>query len=151
DNWVKLDASLNSGSGSGDAYVYIPDQAFTGGQYVYLYCKFGVNEANDSGYEEWAVSKSSSGAPSPGSPTGQILGFAFQDTNGNATLDAGEPRLTAGVTVFLDANGNGVADAGEASAVTGADGSYTFGGLAAGLPGYTNYSVRALPPGGWSQ
>src|SRR5439155_9827341 len=29
--------------------------------------------------------------------------------------------------------------------------SYTFAGLAAGLPGYTNYSVRALPPAGWSQ
>src|SRR5207247_6117966 len=74
DNWVKFDASLNSGSGSGDAYVYVPDQAFMGGQYLYLYCKFGVNAANDSGYEEWAVSKSVAGAPAPGSPTGQIVG-----------------------------------------------------------------------------
>src|SRR5207248_542910 len=63
DNWLKLDAGLGSGSGSGDLYAYIPDAAFAGGRYVYLYSKFGAHVANTGGYEEWAVAQSASGAP----------------------------------------------------------------------------------------
>src|SRR5262249_9628988 len=45
DHYVALD--------SGDAYVYIPDGAFAGGgQYVYLYSKFGVHLGADSGLVE---------------------------------------------------------------------------------------------------
>ena len=58
-NRVLLDYSLNSGSGSGDMYCYLPADLFAGlgGQYFYLYCKFGASggefETND-GFEEWA-------------------------------------------------------------------------------------------------
>jgi len=38
DNWIKLDADLNSGSGSGDMFAYIPFSSFDlSKQYVYLY------------------------------------------------------------------------------------------------------------------
>src|SRR5207245_11091022 len=49
------------------------------------------------------------------------------------------------------ANATRAPGAAEASTVTGADGSYAFTGLAAGLPGYASYAVRAVPPAGWSQ
>lgn len=59
DNWIKLDYKLNSGSGSGDMFAYFPNALFTPftgtKNFVYLYSKFGVNHANNDGYEEWWV------------------------------------------------------------------------------------------------
>ena len=54
DYFIKLDYSLESGSGDGDMCVYIP---LTGNatDYVYLYSKFGENYANNDGFEEWGV------------------------------------------------------------------------------------------------
>jgi len=60
DNWVKLDYSINAGSGAGDMLMYVPDIVFQDGSggylgdYVYLYSKFGENSLADDGYEEWA-------------------------------------------------------------------------------------------------
>ncbi len=56
DNWIKLDDTLNAGSGHGDMLALIPDSLFTGSdsQYIYLYAKFGVNSVADNGFEEWA-------------------------------------------------------------------------------------------------
>ena len=63
---IKLNYSLNSGSGSGDMFAYIPDAFFTGSnKYVYLYSKFGEQYANNAGFEEWAVLK---GTGTPGNP-----------------------------------------------------------------------------------
>jgi hypothetical protein len=56
DNGILLDYNLNSGSGSGDMYAFIPTALFTGtNKYVYLYSSFGVPNANNDGYEEWAA------------------------------------------------------------------------------------------------
>lgn len=56
DNAVELDYNLNSGSGSGDLRVFIPNAVFdTSFTYVHLYSKFGENFANNDGYEEWAI------------------------------------------------------------------------------------------------
>jgi hypothetical protein len=59
DNWIKLNAKLNHGSGSGDMFAYIPDSLFTGDDYdydyVYFYSKFGENCPINGGFEEWAV------------------------------------------------------------------------------------------------
>jgi hypothetical protein len=61
DNWIKLDYSLNHGSGSGDMVAYIPDVLFTGpdSQYLYLFSRFGdqiaANADSDAGFEEWWV------------------------------------------------------------------------------------------------
>jgi hypothetical protein len=56
---ILMDASLNSGSGSGDMLAFIPDSLFDPSQqFVTLYSQFGTppgpNFAND-GFEEWAV------------------------------------------------------------------------------------------------
>ena len=68
DNWIKLDYSLNHGSGSGDMVAYIPNSLFTGAgsQYIYLFSRFGDQEksdaGSDAGFEEWWV------GPAGGSP-----------------------------------------------------------------------------------
>lgn len=58
-NRVLLDYSLNSGSGSGDMFLYVPAVLFAGleSQYLYLYSVFGASGgdyATNDGYEEWA-------------------------------------------------------------------------------------------------
>jgi hypothetical protein len=74
DNWILLDATLRSGSGSGDMFAYIPDALFNVPEvtYVYLYSKFGGSEPgyalqhdSDGGPEEWAVRKGVVPPPPP--------------------------------------------------------------------------------------
>lgn len=50
----------------------------------------------------------------------------------------------AGRTIYIDANRNGRLDAGEVRVVTGTDGRYAFGGLAAG-----HYLIREIVPPSW--
>ena len=73
---------------------------------------------------------------------GSISGLVFHDFNLNGTQDGGDPGLP-GQTVFLDLNNNGVLDPGEPSAITDANGAYSFTGLAAGT-----YIVRQQTLGG---
>lgn len=68
-NWVALDYSLNSGSGTGDMFMYVPVAYFGGAAndaIVTLYSHFGRqgldpeeygsgNFGNSDGFEEWAV------------------------------------------------------------------------------------------------
>jgi hypothetical protein len=72
-----------------------------------------------------------------------ISGVAFADLNANGTIDTGEAPL-AGRVIFLDANANGGFDDGELSALTGANGAFSFPGL---LPG--TYRLRQLPVLRW--
>lgn len=60
-----------------------------------------------------------------------VAGTLYNDLNNNGTRDAGEVGLVK-VGVYADANGNGKPDTGEKGAITGADGSFTIGGIAAG-------------------
>jgi hypothetical protein len=68
DNWVLMNADLNSGSGSGDVKLYVKNDLFRTGQYVYLYSRFGENYVNSGGYEEWAVRKGVEPPPPPPIP-----------------------------------------------------------------------------------
>jgi len=65
--WIWLDYALNSGSGSGDMFMYVPKSALTG-TYVYLYSSFGEDYNANDGYEEWSILRAAAPAPSP-SPT----------------------------------------------------------------------------------
>lgn len=65
-NSVKLDYSLNSGSGSGDMLMYVPDANFdpANGPFVTLFSRFGQaipgdnsDVASDAGFEEWSAGK----------------------------------------------------------------------------------------------
>jgi hypothetical protein len=90
DNWIKLNYSLNSGSGSGDMVAYIPNSLFTGSgdQYLYLYSKFGVqtgmeaDDGSDAGFEEWWLKKAPSTQTVPEPSALILLGtgayFAFR-------------------------------------------------------------------------
>ncbi len=135
-----LDARLNSGSGAGDMVLLVPDANFAGADpntYVYLYSQMGgVSGASaNGGFEEWAV-RSTGGQSAPG--TASLSGFVFLDANNNGVMDAGEGLQ--GVTVQLQ----GVDDLGNTvvlTAVTGADGSYSFTGLRAGT-----YSLLETQP-----
>ena len=70
DNWILLDSRLNHGSGSGDMLAYIPNSLFVGGDYVYLYSRFGENYPNNDGYEEWAIR---TGEPQPVIPAPEAV------------------------------------------------------------------------------
>ncbi|MBA2432337.1 MAG: hypothetical protein H0V56_09495 [Chthoniobacterales bacterium] len=54
-----LDAQRNHGSGSGDAYIYIPASFFAGtleSDFVYLYAGFGGADGDaQAGFEEFAL------------------------------------------------------------------------------------------------
>ncbi|MCI0464593.1 MAG: MSCRAMM family adhesin SdrC, partial [Gemmataceae bacterium] len=79
----------------------------------------------------------------PSVSTNAISGQKFNDLNGNASQDAGEPGLS-GWTLFLDSNFNGNLDGGEVSTLTDASGNYSFTNLAVGL-----YRVRVVTQSGW--
>jgi hypothetical protein len=132
DNWIKLDARLNQGSGKGDMLAYIPDSAFTGGSYVYLYSKFGVNFAPNAGFEEWAA-----GSAPLTAAIGSIAG---------AVLNQGTGAGVSDVVVFLDANHNGILDNNEVFAITDQSGNYQFTFLATGLGAYSTYQVTVMAP-----
>jgi hypothetical protein len=59
DNTVQFDASRNNGSGSGDAFIYIPTSAFAGtksSDFVYMYVNFGsADETTAGGFEEFTL------------------------------------------------------------------------------------------------
>jgi hypothetical protein len=86
DNWILLDYSLNTGSGSGDMFAYIPDSLFTWDlKYVTLYSHFGAgttsefpDNSNNDGFEEWAVRKAGTPpvVPVPGALLLGLLGLS---------------------------------------------------------------------------
>lgn len=59
------------------------------------------------------------------SPTNQVTGRVYFDSNRNGTYDTGEPGQP-NRTVFADYNYNGVLDAGEPRAITDANGNYVL-------------------------
>jgi len=143
DNAVLLDYRLNSGSGSGDMLLYVPDALFTGGTNVYFYSKFGVEYASNAGFQEWSVGLSSL-APAGGS----IYGIKFYDANFNHVQDPGEQALPDWV-IYLDTNNNHELDEGETYAITDATGHYSFTNLATGSQ--FAYYVREVPQFAWFQ
>jgi hypothetical protein len=59
DNTVLFDAARNQGSGSGDAFFYIPASAFVGtnlNDFIYMYVMFGnADHTSAGGFEEFAL------------------------------------------------------------------------------------------------
>lgn len=128
-----LDSRLNSGSGSGDMTLLIPDAAFAGADpntAVHLYSKMGgvTGATANGGFEEWAVRAVPTGQPTTG--TSSLSGYVFVDFNANGRKDEGEVAL-AGVVIQLI----GTDDLGRTvslSATTDDSGFYQFGALRAG-------------------
>ena len=70
DSYILLDASRNSGSGSGDMYAYIPVSAFAGvsdTDFIYMYSRFGdqvsADGSTEGGFEEWSLVDNISAVP----------------------------------------------------------------------------------------
>jgi hypothetical protein len=145
DNWVKMDASLTHGNGSGDAFVFIPDALLvsptgTPDPYVYVYSKFGERHASNGGFEQWAPGV---GAELPG-PTGSLSGFVYHDVNQNGFFDADDTGI-AGVLLTL----TGTDDLGSPftrTTTTNEDGSYAFVGLVTAF-----YEIAETQPVGFEQ
>jgi hypothetical protein len=77
DRWIKLDYSLNHGSGSGDMASYVRADLFTGLDYVYLYSRFGDHHAVDAGFEEWWTRDGAAAASVPEPSLMLMLGAGF--------------------------------------------------------------------------
>ena len=85
-NSVELNYLFNSGSGSGDLFVYIPTSTLVNspGDFIYLFSSFGgtgttagLNNDND-GFEEWAVRTVTTPTQIPdGGATLTLLGLAL--------------------------------------------------------------------------
>jgi hypothetical protein len=78
DNYVKLDYSLNSGSGQGDMFLLVPLSAFgsaSAADFLYLYSEFGEHNANNDGYEEWAIREAGPIVPLPPAALAGLLGL----------------------------------------------------------------------------
>lgn len=78
-------------------------------------------------------------------PTGSISGFKFNDLNANGINEPTEPRV-ANWPIYLDLNGNNRLDGNEPSALTNAQGNFSFINLPQGT-----YLVRELPQPGFRQ
>jgi hypothetical protein len=83
DNSVELNYALNSGSGAGDMFAYIPVSALgdDGSKFVYLYSAFGDPSASGAGFEEWAILKSATAVPDAAT-TVSLLGFVLVGLEG---------------------------------------------------------------------
>jgi hypothetical protein len=137
-NWVKLNA--NRGNADGDMQVLVPDAAFGGATYVYLFSRFGDHIAADGGVEEWGV-RPISVTPPPADQSGSISGKVYFDNSG-----AHDPSSTGlnGYLVFIDANNDGMYEAEtEVSTRSGMDGTYSFTGLTTGAG--VLYTIRIDP------
>jgi hypothetical protein len=131
DSWIKLEAGLSHGSGSGDMRALIPESVFASANpdpYVYLYSKFGVNLPTNGGFEEWAPGTGA--LPQTSSLSGSVL---------NESTNAGLPGVI--VTLFgVDSLGQTVLVA----TTTDANGFFQFTGLLAGT-----YTITEQPPTGF--
>ncbi|MDB5326746.1 MAG: Carbohydrate binding family 6 [Phycisphaerales bacterium] len=102
---------------------------------------------NNFGQTTAGVVNAAGATASPATPaalnTASLSGIAFNDANRNGKYDKGD-SLAAGKTLWLDLDDDGIKDSNEPSAVTDADGRYTFKNLSAGT-----YRVRRLFPAGY--
>jgi hypothetical protein len=134
DNWVKLDASLTHGNGSGDMLALIPDSLFGApgpDTFVYLYSKLGVNIGANGGFEQWAVTSTAIPVANLSSLSGSVINTATTTGLGGVTV-----TLT-GVDVF----GQAVT----ITTTTAANGSFSFGNPLTGT-----YTITQSVPTGFN-
>jgi hypothetical protein len=143
DNWIKLDSSLTNGNGSGDMFLYVPENLLTSttsnDPYIYIYSKFGLNHAANGGFEQWAPGE---GVTLPASAS--VSGVVYRDIQRDGVFNGQDPGIRE-VTVTLtgtDSFGQQIT----MTTLTKDDGSYTFGGL---MPG--TYRVVETQPLGFEQ
>jgi hypothetical protein len=137
-NTVLLNAALSHGSGSGDVFVLVPDALLTapGGNYLYLYSKFGASVPTNGGFEEWAVQAQTNAL-------GSLSGYVYLDNNQNGIFDTGDTGIQD-VMVTITGTDN-LGHQVQWSQWTDANGFYIFSGLYAGT-----YTITESQPGQYS-
>lgn len=134
DHAVLLNARLTHGSGSGDMFLYVPDRVLTeaGGDYVYLYSKFGTTLSTNGGFEEWAVR-------AQGTQLSSLSGHVYCDDNENGVFDQGDVGIANALITLTGVNNLGQ----QVTVQTWSDenGFYLFSGLSAGT-----YSITETLP-----
>ena len=95
DDSIKMDYSLNHGSGSGDMIMLVPNSLFVGGfNQVVLYSSFGSPITQDDGFEEWFVCvNKSTGAPQACTGSTTLAGTTSQVPEPSAMLLVGAGLL----------------------------------------------------------
>lgn len=133
DRTILLDAGLNSGSGSGDMRLLVPDAAFVGGSYVYLYSKMGATAGAtaNGGFEEWAVKATIPPTVPPPPAPSSLSGFVYADLNNNGVFESSEFGISGVMIELRVTDTNGVTTT-LPSATTDGTGAYSFTNL---LPG----------------
>jgi hypothetical protein len=148
---VKLNARLNSGSGSGDMVLLIPNSVFAGADptsFVYLYSKMGgvAGATANGGFEEWAVKEVPVTPPTPPEEIragASIGGRVFLDADRDGVFDVGTDRGLAGVFIHLRGE-NVLGESVDLVVQTDENGFYKFTGLRAGT-----YSIWEEQPFGF--
>src|SRR5262249_43997026 len=115
------------------------------GTYSFQARYVGASQGSGPSQINWQTSNSDCQTITINSNTASISGTVFQDSNGNGSLDAGEPGIS-GVSVSLSGTSSG-------SATTNGSGVYTFSSVVAGnysadytVPtGYANTGVKPIP------
>lgn len=142
-NWVRLNSALSHGNGSGDMFLYVPESLLTStassNPYVYLYSKFGIHDAANGGFEQWAPGE---GASLPANAS--VSGYVFHDFNRDGIFDPTDAAIRE-VTLTLTGV-NSLGQNVQITALTKDDGSYAFAGL---LPG--TYRIVETQPFGFDQ
>jgi hypothetical protein len=143
-NSLMLNARLSHGSGSGDVRMLVPDALLTanGGNYVYLYSKFGVNQSCNGGFEEWAVR-------SQATELSSLSGYVYFDANTNGVFDTGDNGLNDVLVTLSGTNDLGqdvTAQQWSGMNASGVAGFYLFSGLRAG-----QYTLTEAQPSGYLQ
>jgi hypothetical protein len=116
--------------------LYVPDSAFAGQTYVYLYSQFGVNYGCNGGFEQWAP-----GQAADTSTTGVISGTVTNQSTGVGVSDQ---------MVFIDTSGTGTYTLGDVYTFTDANGNYSFNNLATGMGSYSTYNIYVVTTSDWT-
>jgi hypothetical protein len=74
DNDIILNYTINSGSGSGDMFMFVPVSFFGTQDNVYLYSRFF---SNNGGFEEWAVRTGTPSNDVPEPATNVLMGLGL--------------------------------------------------------------------------
>jgi len=155
DSWLKMDYSLEAGSGKSDIVAYIPESAFAAvgyndDTYVIAYVEYGREYPNNDGFEELKVRK----YPATKS------GYKFEDLSADGNWDALEDPIEGWeIRAYVDTNPDGVLDqdeydagpaqlydnGGDAINFTDANGAYSF------LLEEGDYIIVEVLPSDWYQ
>lgn len=138
DEWFinDTDNSTSLGASNGGGYAVFGQVLGNGMQVVNQIASLPTSNVDNGAFSQLPLGLNNQLVQVSSITVDSIDGTIFSDTNGNGTLDTGEPGV-AGRTVFLDNDHTGVPDGNNPSTTTDANGNYTFTGLAAGT-----YTVR---------